>query len=604
MVSNWSNISRKKSEIFTPIPVSNVQPLQTCNPGVCQIVLLAISLALLSTTIILFQTLDLRHLQNSCFSEISTKLFSGTANLSSSSTLDASSPIIDALNTSLSDARDETIFGTEAEHYRDVPVRDKAWYLEQLTENGTRACHEIATASAQVFFGPDLVLPTGDLKLQTDRDYEVVIVSYSSNGSRRCSGGDFFEIDLNGTQWKSRPPIKDLGDGTYVVNLRVDGAFAGVYGFRVILLFPNWHGMELTAEEWVLARDIVYLELEFAKPEGSAPVPVPEEELRRCDPAEDYKRKNWEGRWTRSKFNETCRANEKGRFLCLDRNQTCDDGRCDGEVGRLESNGWVYSAHCAFRIFSRDEAWDCVSGKWLFFWGDSNHQDTIRNLLNFPLGLYTGSPYRNGHSTHTNPRNASQSVTVTNSFNGHYVSTGNNLGLESLDHSEHRENVTAYFNGTVRAAPPDAVIMNSGLHDGNNWPDVARFERAARNASEFWKGLWASVAAKPTMVYRTTVAPAGFNDRLPARNTKSNVQKHEVFNAVMVDTFVAQFGRDNLRIVDSYDMTFPWHYDHLCSDGPHYGRSPSSSSWVPGGHRYFVDIMLTHVLLNAICPAK
>lgn len=162
---------------------------------------------------------------------------------------------------------------------------------------------------------------------------------------------------MTGTQWKSRPPIKDLGDGTYVVNLRVDGAFAGVYGFRVILLFPNWHGMELTAEEWVLARDIVYLELEFAKPEGSAPVPVPEEELRRCDPAEDYKRKNWEGRWTRSKFNETCRANEKGRFLCLDRNQTCDDGRCDGEVGRLESNGWVYSAHCAFRIFSRDEAW-------------------------------------------------------------------------------------------------------------------------------------------------------------------------------------------------------------------------------------------------------
>lgn len=90
------------------------------------------------------------------------------------------------------------IMVVQAEHYRDVPVRDKAWYLEQLTENGTRACHEIATASAQVFFGPDLVLPTGDLKLQTDRDYEVVIVSYSSNGSRRCSGGDFFEIDLNG----------------------------------------------------------------------------------------------------------------------------------------------------------------------------------------------------------------------------------------------------------------------------------------------------------------------------------------------------------------------------------------------------------------------
>ena len=39
------------------------------------------------------------------------------------------------------------------------------------------------------------------------------------------------------------------------------------------------------------------------------------------------------------------------------------------------------------KLFTADAAWRCLDSKWLFFWGDSNHVDTIWNLLAFVLGV-------------------------------------------------------------------------------------------------------------------------------------------------------------------------------------------------------------------------
>uniref|UniRef100_A0A0A9DY71 Uncharacterized protein n=1 Tax=Arundo donax TaxID=35708 RepID=A0A0A9DY71_ARUDO len=56
-------------------------------------------------------------------------------------------------------------------------------------------------------------------------------------------------------------------------------------------------------------------------------------------------------------------------------------------------------------------------------------------------------------------------------------------------------------------------------------------------------------------------------------------------------------------VIDNFDMTYPWHYNNRCNDGVHYGRAPARLVWRDGkiGHQYFVDLMLGHVLLNAIC---
>ena len=47
---------------------------------------------------------------------------------------------------------------------------------------------------------------------------------------------------------------------------------------------------------------------------------------------------------------------------------------------------WVYSAHCGFKLYTTEEAWNCLEGRWIFSWGDSNHQDTLKNLLYYVLG--------------------------------------------------------------------------------------------------------------------------------------------------------------------------------------------------------------------------
>jgi hypothetical protein len=61
-----------------------------------------------------------------------------------------------------------------------------------------------------------------------------------------------------------------------------------------------------------------------------------------------------------------------GRYRCLELDHPCEAPWCDGPLGTLESNGWVYSAHCSFKLFVADASWRCLDGKWLFFWGSSS----------------------------------------------------------------------------------------------------------------------------------------------------------------------------------------------------------------------------------------
>ena len=100
----------------------------------------------------------------------------------------------------------------------------------------------------------------------------------------------------------------------------------------------------------------------------------------------------------------------------------------------------------------------------------------------------------------------------------------------------------------------------------------------------------------PEVIYRTTVTTGGY-----ARRLAFNPNKMEAFNGVVLDKLRAHGLVD--RVIDDFDMTYPWHYDNRCNDGVHYGRAPAKLKWRDGqiGHQYFVDLMLGHVLLNALC---
>jgi len=278
----------------------------------------------------------------------------------------------------------------------------------------------------------------------------------------------------------------------------------------------------------------------------------------------------------------------------LDAEEPCKKPWCDGAVGLLESNGWVYSAHCSFKIYKPAEAWDCLDGKWLFFWGDSNHVDTIRNLLNFVLELWDIKAVpRRFDKTFVK---GSKRVRITSVFNGHWNETLNYQGIHSLANEDFRQNLRQYFAGDRL---PDFMIMNSGLHDGVYWKHVDQFAKGAEEAAEFWNSVMKSAddrkKKRPVLLYRTTIATGGY-----ARTLWYNPHKMETFNHILLE----KFREKNLvsMVVDGFDLTYPWHYDNNCSDGVHYGRAPARTKWHGQiGHQYFVDLMLVHILLTAIC---
>ncbi|KAF8401636.1 hypothetical protein HHK36_012582 [Tetracentron sinense] len=428
-------------------------------------------------------------------------------------------------------------------------------------------------------------------ELSAGEIHEFIIHTLDESGNPRCLGGDYFETDISGDSWKSRPPVKDLGNGSYSFSLQVHPDFAGEYNLTVVLLFRHFEGLKFSPERFAYHRELRRISIKFSRTSAELP------ELRICQKS-DFSRDIWSGRWTRHGNNEDCQISNDGRYRCQVPDFPCKNPWCSGSLGLLESNGWVYSTHCSFRMFSADSAWDCLQNRWIFFWGDSNHVDTIRNLLNFILDLpdIKAVP-RRFDMKFTNPKNPSQSVRITSIFNGHWNETRNYQGLNSLQNDEYRNLLKRYFS---EKTVPDTVIINSGLHDGVYWKNIRAFSKGAEYAAKFWEEVVDSVKQRgmpaPEILYRTTIATGGY-----ARNLAFNPQKMEAFNGV----FLEKLRRVGLvsAVIDNFDMTYPWHFDNRCSDGVHYGRAPAKAKWRDGeiGHQYYVDLMLGHVLLNALC---
>jgi len=490
--------------------------------------------------------------------------------------------------------------------------------LEQLQQNASNLpCYEVHTSETRIF-GLPIASSTDDvITLTTGVEHHLLLVSYSPDGSPRCAGGDFYETDLASNQWHARPPIEDLDNGSYAISLMVDDMFAGSFNFSIFLLFDAFHGLDHVGVNWMLGQQMVSFEIVFVKKNEIQKTMdyesllsqngILSHNLKQCDKNQDFTRNKWTGKWVRTWINDSCEADAQGRFKdCVSielANDHCIHEYCSGRVSRLESNGWVYSAHCAPKIFEAEEAWNCLDGKWLLFWGDSNFQDTIRNLMFFilemPVPEYNALAHwqlpRSFEQYMVNPLRPDQAVHMSSIFNGHHDASGANEGLDSLKDPKYCEWIQQHFQNQSNSSP-DIIFMNSGLHDGFRFRSPSDYVQAVDMSLDFWESIWNSTSKKPTIVYRTTVAPAGLS-----RGMISNPHKMEVFNKIMVERLTTRV--PNVRVVDAYDLTFPWHYDNNYSDGGHYGRAPGTEEfWHGKPHHYFVDVMLAHLLLNAICP--
>ncbi|GAB2294918.1 hypothetical protein Dimus_029109 [Dionaea muscipula] len=452
---------------------------------------------------------------------------------------------------------------------------------------GGEPCREAKTAEIRVEGLDDGKL----FDFSTGNVHQIVFQTLDESARPQCTGGDYFEIDLSGESWKSRPPIKDYGNGTYSFTLQVHPDFPGMYNLTMILLYRHFEGLKYSPTRFVLDKQLRRIPIQFSRSESKLT------DLHTCGES-DFNRDIWAGRWTRHARNDSCDISDDGRYRCLDPNYPCSTPWCGGSLGLLESNGWVYSAHCSFKLFTVEDAWSCLHKRWIFLWGDSNHVDTVRNILFFFLGVpQLEVVTRRFDKNFTNPRDETQYVRFTNIFNGHWDMKGNYLGLDSLTNQDYRDTIRSYFNGST---VPDTLIFNSGLHDGVYWPNIRRFVGGAERAASYWAEVMEAPKKNglepPNFIFRSTVATGGY-----ARTLAFNPSKMEAFNGVLLEKLRAK-GIVS-KVIDDFDMTWAWHFDNRCNDGVHYGRFPAKLVWKDGkiGHQYFADLMLGHVLLNAIC---
>jgi len=182
--------------------------------------------------------------------------------------------------------------------------------------------------------------------------------------------------------------------------------------------------------------------------------------------------------------------------------------------------------------------------------------------------------------------------------------------------------------------------MNTGLHDGVRISGHANVYRAFADllqgpvADWLTKLLgWSAPArgsdarfarCRPRRVWKHNTAPAGASRGKPA-----NAQKLEAFNRLVVAVLLNETATGGARgdhgasarararaaprgaaagcarplhgasdawsFLDSFDMSFPFHFDHAFSDGGHYGR------FSPDGVTEMLDRMVIQALLNTLC---
>jgi hypothetical protein len=244
------------------------------------------------------------------------------------------------------------------------------------------------------------------------------------------------------------------------------------------------------------------------------------------------------------------------------------------------------------------------------FYGDSNHQDTLSNLMRHALGLSLWNPFKSKYIPREFDHNESYasdavgpgfSMRTTLIWNGGPDSTQDYFGIRTYDGLYgHVARVSAIWKSAP--LPPTVLVINDGLHSGQ-WARGAaglrEFEHRARtDAVPFWlSNPRGSTSTRPLVFFRTTVAPGG-GARWEKSNPQSVLLMNDVYASMLHDM---QPPNAPVAIVDSYDMTSAWHWDGRTNDGGHYGRSPLYYGEYAHLHEYFVDDMLGQTLVSSIC---
>ena len=217
----------------------------------------------------------------------------------------------------------------------------------------------------------------------------------NNSGNRRCSGGSFIEMRLQGENVIARPRVVDWGNGNMTVEIWFpnDKILVGEsVTLSGSLLYTSLAGM-CFGEEWIYNRPDQKIEGLLKKftlvkkgvkckagvmiDVGSLNSAGGEIALPSCRATDFMSSPFWEGHWLKIRTIEAARTVTE-----------CPFNVCTGDVWNALHDPWIYRLPgCVFHFFHPLEARACLEGAHIFGSGDSQWMDTQRNFLLHTLAL-------------------------------------------------------------------------------------------------------------------------------------------------------------------------------------------------------------------------
>lgn len=254
------------------------------------------------------------------------------------------------------------------------------------------------------------LLPAPHQCLSLGTRHTLVITAVNASGAPLCTGGSFLEAHLHSPRLRYRPRVKDLGNGTYLLEALLPDdplLYKEAVTLKVVQLYTAFGGFTLNGDWFYNRPDDTVLEIQLTltppgecrgssagRAEGStagssssssgspAILPLP---TIPCSSLPFTSEPFWEGHWVRLDEAPHIPPYPGGRGPSL---STCPPGLCSGDPSTTLWSRWVYRLnHCHFHLFSPAAARGCLNGTNLWGSGDSNWVDSQRNLLAHTLGL-------------------------------------------------------------------------------------------------------------------------------------------------------------------------------------------------------------------------
>jgi hypothetical protein len=508
--------------------------------------------------------------------------------------------------------------------------------------------------------------------LEVGARYLATLMAEDQHGRPRACGGDYFEILLyGGHQGPARPAVLkrpwlvDTGTGNYTLELHVPALplLAGDYELKVHMLFQQGAGFGLggmlsqssTPARLQDSADDLLVSLHWGVQGSCGGVGSGEQghgsTASRSDPSlaanptvchfTEMQDPAWRGHWLRAPPEYAL--------------QPCQPPFCAPHSAPIlavmddNTDLWVYRREdCVFRLMHPRQARQCMHGKNVLGVGDSNMQDSLRNLMMHALQVDPGffipeTPFVPPFSAPNLGRsfNFSTSFPGTVSpepfgelpsfdlslglmFSGHYdVTFSGGEGVRTYVHPGWLKEAAAWWRHYDK--PPDILFVNdAGLHTcqwavGWGEPDgMAKVQNYTREHALPWLlkahplrsspeegGAFSASHQPPRLIFRNNIVPGH-----AFRGLNANPQSLEAINAItsnellraLRDRKSSTFDISSAAIIDAYDMTFPFHYYDFYSDGGHYGRP---IFYIPTGKNvplfHFVDDMMVQAMLAAAC---